>query len=138
MLKVYVDASTKGNPGPSGGGIVVTGEKIYIQEAFPLPHSTNHEAEFLAFLYALDFLKENNYHKQSILIYTDSQILSQSIDKGYAKNEKFALFLNKIHKKFKNFDLILVKWVPESQNKGADHLARQGLQKAIQLENRRK
>lgn len=25
MLRVYVDAATKGNPGPSGGGIVVTG-----------------------------------------------------------------------------------------------------------------
>ncbi|MCZ1512953.1 ribonuclease HI, partial [Enterococcus faecium] len=23
MLKVYIDASTKGNPGPSGGGILI-------------------------------------------------------------------------------------------------------------------
>jgi len=37
MLKVYLDASTKGNPGPSGGGLLIVGEDLHEQHAFVLP-----------------------------------------------------------------------------------------------------
>lgn len=53
MLKVYLDASTKGNPGPSGGGIVIVGTDLHEQIAFPLPDSTNHQAEFAVMVNAL-------------------------------------------------------------------------------------
>ena len=46
MIKAYIDASTKGNPGPSGGGIVLVSEGIHLQKAIPLSVLTNHQAEF--------------------------------------------------------------------------------------------
>ncbi|AYW50409.1 MAG: ribonuclease HI family protein [Tetragenococcus halophilus] len=136
MIKSYIDASTKGNPGPSGGGIVLLGEDIYEQESFALTQLTNHQAEFAVFSHLLDILYKRDLHTQTILVYTDSKILAQTVQKDYTKNRDFKKYLVEIQEKLTNFPLLLIEWVPESKNKGADHLARQGLQKALQLEDR--
>lgn len=137
MLKAYIDASTKGNPGPSGGGIVLLNDDLYEQKSFALPALlTNHQAEFAVLSYLLDHLYERQLHAQTILVYTDSKILAQTIQKNYTKNAEFKKYLNEIQIKLQNFSLLFIKWVPEANNKGADHLARQGLQKALKSENR--
>lgn len=138
MIKSYIDASTKGNPGPSGGGIILLGDGIYEQESFALSELTNHQAEFAVFNYLLDDLYQRQLYNQTILVYTDSQILAQTVQKNYAKNSDFKKFLAEIQEKLTNFPLLLIEWIPEAKNKGADHLARQGLQKALRLKNRRK
>lgn len=137
MIKAYIDASTKGNPGPSGGGIVLVGENIYQQQAFPLPYLTNHQAEFAVFSHLLDLLLEKKLEDKTIIVYTDSKILAQSLEKNYSKNSDFLKFLSVIEEKIIKFPLLMVQWIPEAKNKGADHLARQGLQKALRLEDRR-
>ncbi|GMA47171.1 ribonuclease HI family protein [Tetragenococcus muriaticus] len=134
MIKTYIDASTKGNPGPSGGGIVLFSEDkdIYEQKSFAISTSlTNHQAEFAVFSYLLDHLYTQDLHTQTILVYTDSKILAQTIQKNYTKNQNFKKYLNEIQKKLQNFALLFIKWIPEANNKGADNLARQGLQKAL-------
>ncbi|MCO8293444.1 ribonuclease HI family protein [Tetragenococcus halophilus] len=136
MIKSYIDASTKGNPGPSGGGIVLLGEDIYEQESFALTQLSNHQAEFAVFSHLLDDLYKRGLHTQTILVYTDSKILAQTVQKDYTKNRDFKKYLVEIQEKLTNFPLLLIQWIPESKNNGADHLARQGLQKAIQLEDR--
>ncbi|AYW48568.1 ribonuclease HI [Tetragenococcus osmophilus] len=137
MIKAYIDASTKGNPGPSGGGIVLLNNELYEQDSFAFSDLlTNHQAEFAVFSYLLDDLCERHLHTQTILVYTDSKILAQTIQKNYTKNPEFKKFLNEIQIKLQNFSLLFIKWIPEANNKGADHLARQGLQKALKSENR--
>ncbi|MDN6409402.1 MAG: reverse transcriptase-like protein, partial [Tetragenococcus halophilus] len=83
-----------------------------------------------------DILYKRDLHTQTILVYTDSKILAQTVQKDYTKNRDFKKYLVEIQEKLTNFPLLLIEWVPESKNKGADHLARQGLQKALQLEDR--
>ena len=56
MLKVYLDASTKGNPGPSVGSQFIVGEDLQEQQSLVLPTLTNHQAEFAAMHHALEFL----------------------------------------------------------------------------------
>ena len=136
MIKAYIDAATKGNPGPSGGGIMLTGENIYIQESFPLLVISNHQAEFATFCRLLDFLQESKYTDQTIMVYTDSKILAQTVDKNYTNNADFKKYLEDIQEKLKFFPMLILQWIPESKNKGADNLARQGLQKALKLQNR--
>lgn len=138
MIRAYIDAATKGNPGPSGGGIMLTGENIYIQESFPLPVISNHQAEFATFCRLLDFLQESKYTDQTIMVYTDSKILAQTVDKNYTNNADFKKYLEDIQEELKFFPMLVLQWIPESKNKGADNLARQGLQKALKLQNRRK
>lgn len=137
MLKVYLDASTKGNPGPSGGGIVIVGTDLHEQIAFPLPDSTNHQAEFAVMVNALQLLIDKGLQEQTIMLYTDSKVVAQTIDKNYTKNPAFSDYLTEIQYLLKQFALAIIQWVPESQIKGADHLARQGLAKAMKLKDRR-
>ena len=136
MIKAYIDAATKGNPGPSGGGIMLTGDNRYVQLAFPLPHLTNHQAEFASFCFLLDYLLDQQWQAETIMVSTDSKILAQTIDKDYTNNPAFQPYLATIQEKLAAFSLLIVQWIPESKNKGADNLARQGLQKALKSKNR--
>lgn len=138
MLKIYIDASTKGNPGPSGGGFVIIGEQLHEQISFPLPESTNHQAEFAAFIALLNYLIAQQWQEQTIMVFTDSKVLAQTIEKNHTSNPKFKEFLFTCQQLLPKFNLLLLQWIPENQNKGADNLARQGLKKALALQNRRK
>lgn len=133
MLRVYVDAATKGNPGPSGGGVVVTGtfndEVIHEQLHFPLGTCSNHEAEFRILLAAMEWLVEQNYTQTTILLHSDSKVTVQTIDKNYTGNPIFQPYLTKFKELEPHFSMLLVQWIPENKNKGADTLARQALRK---------
>lgn len=131
MLKVYIDAATKGNPGPSGGGLMITGDKGYLQKSFPLGVLSNHQAEFAMFIEALEFIKEQGWQEETIFCYTDSKVLASTIEKNHTKNQDFAPYLLTFQRMEANFPLLIIQWLPESQNKGADNLARQGLQKQL-------
>lgn len=131
MLKLYTDASTKGNPGPSGGGIVLIEDGQQTQLTHPLAVMTNHEAEFAILDYALAYLLAQEKQEQTLFIYTDSKIVATSLEKNFAKNPEFMPYVRRISTKMKQFNTCFLEWIPESQNKGADHLARQALQKIL-------
>ncbi|OTP11931.1 ribonuclease HI [Enterococcus sp. 10A9_DIV0425] len=132
MLKVYIDASTKGNPGPSGGGIVIVTDQQQEQLAIPLSYGTNHQAEFEIFVKTLEILKNKKVMEETILCYSDSKTLVSTIDKNYTSNKDFIPYLLKIQTLLKDFSLLILQWIPESKNKGADNLARQALRKTLE------
>lgn len=135
MLRVYVDAATKGNPGPSGGGVVITGKsndrQIHEQLHFSLGECSNHEAEFKILIASIEWLIEHKHTQTTILLHSDSKVTVQTIDKNYTGNPTFQPYLIKFKELEKHFSMILLQWIPESKNKGADNLARQALQKYI-------
>lgn len=131
MIKVYVDASTKGNPGPSGGGILIIQENQQEQLKVPLSDGTNHQAEFEVFLKTLKILKEKGLTKETILCYSDSKVLVSTIDKDYTSNQNFITYFQSIQTLLSEFTLLILQWIPESKNRGADHLARQALKASL-------
>ncbi|MCB5950840.1 ribonuclease HI family protein [Enterococcus sp. BWT-B8] len=131
MLRIYVDAATKGNPGPSGGGMVVTGEGIHEQLHFPLGECSNHEAEFRMLILAIEWLIEHHYTQTTILLHSDSKIVVQTIEKKYTGNSDFQPYLKKFQELEQQFTLLIIQWIPENKNKGADNLAKQALQKVM-------
>ncbi|AZP92786.1 ribonuclease HI family protein [Enterococcus mundtii] len=131
MLKVYIDASTKGNPGPSGGGILIVADQQQEQLSIPLSFGSNHQAEFEVFLKTLEILKNRQKAEEIILCYSDSKVLVSTIDKNHTSNKDFLPYLEKIQSLLKDFSMLILQWVPESKNKGADNLARQALQKFL-------
>jgi ribonuclease HI len=78
MIEVYIDGSSKGNPGPGGAGIVIQDkaaqETIGIR-GIPLGHVTNNQAEFLALKHALIELKTQELSREPVNILTDSQLV---------------------------------------------------------------
>ena len=132
MIKVFTDAAVNGNPGDVGLGVLVLkdGEqkpfKISVEEKMD-----NHLAEFTAINWALGWLLEEGYQEELIFMHTDSKVTADAISKRYTKKESNRIILKEIQNKLKDFSQLFVKWIPESENKGADQLARQALQQTI-------
>lgn len=131
MITIHTDAATKGNPGPTGLGILVTFNKQQVQLTSSLPSASNHQGEFAAAIYGFQYLVEHFDHQQLVMFETDSRLLSDAVSKGYAKH--FADQLAVLLKLMDQFETVVTRWVPESQNHGAHHLANQALH---QLERR--
>ena len=78
MIDVYIDGSSKGNPGPGGAGIVIqdnaTQETLGIH-GIPLGYVTNNQAEFLALKHALIELQTRDLSEHPKKILTDSQLI---------------------------------------------------------------
>lgn len=132
MIKVFTDAAVNGNPGDVGLGVLVLkdGEqkpfKISVEEKMD-----NHLAEFTAIDWALSWLLEEGLQEELIFMHTDSKVTADAISKRYTKKEANRIVLKEIQNKLKDFSQLFVKWIPESENRGADQLARQALQQTI-------
>src|SRR5262249_26788500 len=78
MIEIYIDGSSKGNPGPGGAGIVLTDastQKILGTLGIPLGYVTNNQAEFLALKHALIELKKKRLSHDPVNVLTDSQLI---------------------------------------------------------------
>jgi ribonuclease HI len=136
LAKIYFDAATGGNPGLSSCAVViVTEDERYVFEK-DLGILDNHSAEWAAFAFALHCaidLKIDN-----ALVFTDSKLIEDSVNREQVKNDKFKPYLNKTLALANKFELMFVKWVPRNQNKEANHHAQQALYKNTQQEKKRK
>lgn len=128
---MYTDAAVKGNPGKAGVGLLFISDKEQKQLTVPLEgYWNNHHAEFKALLLGLRWLSDNHFTDQMIFCYTDSKIVAQSVEKEYVKDDTASEYLTEILVLMEQFPFISIKWISERNNKGADNLARQALQKA--------
>ena len=132
MIRVRTDAAVNGNPGKVGIGI----EILYEKQQFLFKENTdqlmdNHQAELWAIYRALIILQEKEWHHEVIFLNSDSKFAMMAIEKNYTKKEANRIVLKEIQNKLKGFSQLFVKWIPESENRGADQLARQALQQTI-------
>lgn len=127
MIEVYIDGASAGNPGWSGAGIFIKGNGTVERYALPLGWTTNHDAEFRAFVEALKICLEKGY--QVVSFRTDSQLVHRAVEKEFVKNQAFAPYLNEALLLIKQFELFFIKWIPSAENKSADQLARAAIQK---------
>lgn len=130
MISIYTDAATKGNPGPTGLGILVVVNKKQTQLTATLPHASNHEGEFAAAINGFEYLLKNFNHHELVMFNADSRLLSDAVSKRYAKH--FAPQLATLLKLMDQFDTVVTRWIPEKENHGAHHLANQALRKLEQ------
>lgn len=125
MTKLYIDAATKGNPGPSGAGVLIVHQKQRWQFHHPLPELSNHQAEFQALMTGLKDLEHLDLPKEMLVIYSDSKLVIESLDKAYAKH--YQSEVDQILKLENSYPLVLHQWISDRQNKGAHTLAQQAL-----------
>lgn len=127
MIEVYIDGASAGNPGPSGAGIFIKANGQVERYSFPLGVMENHEAEYRALIKALEICIEKGYRIVSFR--TDSQAVNHAIEKEYAKNNAYAPLLEQALLLSRQLELFFMKWVPSSENKAADELARAAIRK---------
>lgn len=122
LIEVYIDGASAGNPGPSGAGIFIKVNGSVERYSIPLGTMTNHEAEYHALIKGLEICLKNGF--EIVSFRTDSELVNRAIEKEFAKNKQFAPLLEQALHLSKQFHLFFIKWIPSSQNKVADELAR--------------
>jgi ribonuclease HI len=125
LFEVYIDGASAGNPGPSGAGIFIKGEGEVFRYSIPLGVMSNHEAEYHAFIKALEICHDKGFSVVSFR--TDSQLVNAAVEKEFVKNKLYAPLLEKAMELAGQFDLFFMKWIPSSENKTADELARKAV-----------
>ena len=127
MIEVYIDGASAGNPGPSGAGIFINNNGVVERYSIPLGLMDNHSAEYWALIKALEICLEKEFRIVSFR--TDSQAVNRAIEKEFVKNKAYAHLLEKILLLTDQFELFFMKWIPSSENKVADELARAAIRR---------
>ncbi|KID41773.1 ribonuclease HI family protein [Fructilactobacillus fructivorans] len=131
MYKLYSDAAIKPQSHQCGIGILIVHKQEQLQIKKQCKAKDNHVGEFKACIEALKDLQHHLRHSGKIprnvtvLYYTDSSILSDSINKQYAKH--YQKYIDQIIELESHFAFVLTKWIPDNQNMGAHELAFQAL-----------
>ncbi|MCH4169178.1 MAG: reverse transcriptase-like protein [Streptococcaceae bacterium] len=125
MLKIYIDAAT--DTIQSAGGLLIVENGLQIQKQYQLIATENHAAEFEMLIVAMDWLLQQQKQNEMIFIYTDSKAVNLAIEKNYTKNKNLENSLIKFNQLAPSFKLLMIQWLPEAKNKGADTLAKKKL-----------
>ena len=126
MLIVHIDGSSKGNPGPSGIGIIMFRNNFLILNygEFIGVH-TNLLSEYLALKRALQFALLID---KDITIYTDSiTIVQQRKSKERIRKKELKLLFREINNLEKKFKEISYKYIPREKNTAADLVAKKAI-----------
>jgi len=79
QINVYTDGGSRGNPGPSGYGLVIydDNQKILFKESKYLGTKTNNEAEYAGLIGALTWINDNkdSCKISQINFHADSQLM---------------------------------------------------------------
>lgn len=79
-LKVYTDGGCSGNPGPGGWAFIISNGTDKLSRSGIDPATTNNKMELTAVISALEFISASDeYKKQLVEIYTDSQYVKKGI-----------------------------------------------------------
>lgn len=91
QLTIHTDGGSRGNPGVSGGGMVVLHDgELFHSASFPFGIHTNNEAEYMAVVEALTWLtsfsKENAV--QSVQFFLDSKLVVEQLQRNWKIKEQ--------------------------------------------------
>jgi len=130
-IEIYIDGASKGNPGPSGIGVVICrdGETIKNMSVY-IGRATNNIAEYNALIYGLQgalMLKA-----EKVTVNTDSQLLHRQIKKIYKiKNPNLLVLYKQAAQLMSAFKEVLINNIPRQDNRGADKLANLAIKEAF-------
>lgn len=130
-LEIYIDGASKGNPGPSGIGVVICRGGITLKNISSfIGNATNNIAEYMALICALQealILKAD-----CIRIKTDSQLLTRQLNKEYkVKHPNMIGLYNQAVHLLSVFKEASVINIPREENCGADKLATLAVKKGL-------
>jgi ribonuclease HI len=80
---MYTDGAARGNPGPGGYGVILISGQHRKELSQGYKHTTNNRMELRAVIAGLEALKKTGL---TITIYSDSQYVINSVEKGWLKN----------------------------------------------------
>ena len=82
-VTIYTDGAARGNPGPGGYGVILISGEHRKELSQGYTHTTNNRMELMGVIAGLKALKKSGL---TVTIYTDSQYIVNSVEKGWLKN----------------------------------------------------
>lgn len=125
---LYTDGGSRGNPGPSGIGVVILDERRkkvkelskYIGEA------TNNIAEYNALILALE--EACLLSADDVVVYVDSELMTRQLTGEYrVKSAEIKPLFEKALGMLKAFSSFEIKHIAREKNKDADKLANKAI-----------
>ena len=127
-IEIYVDGGSRGNPGPSGVGVVVldaSGKRLKEISKY-IGETTNNIAEYNALLYGLE--EALILRAEEVVINLDSELVAKQLTGDYRVKDSglkplFERAMNML-KSFKSFE---VRHIEREMNKEADKLVNRAI-----------
>ena len=82
-IQLYTDGSSRGNPGPGGYGAVLLFGSHHKELSQGYRRTTNNRMELWAVIAGLEAIKNKEW---PVTVYSDSQYVVNSVEKGWLKN----------------------------------------------------
>lgn len=130
-LEIYIDGASKGNPGPSGVGVIICrGPETLKNLSVYIGDATNNVAEYTALIYALQEALIMGACK--VKVNTDSELLYRQVKKVYKIKSRnlLALYNQAVHL-LSAFQEAAINHIPRENNRGADKLATKAVKDAL-------
>ena len=123
---IHTDGGARGNPGPSGIGVVIeiNGEQYKYKEY--IGETTNNQAEYKAVILALQ--KAQDLGVEEIDLFLDSELVQQQLNQKYkVKNKELQPLFVQVWNLSQGFKKIKYIHVARNDNKAADKLVNEAL-----------
>ncbi|HYA82018.1 MAG TPA: ribonuclease HI family protein [Candidatus Bathyarchaeia archaeon] len=130
MLSIHIDGASRGNPGHSGIGIVITkdNDKIAEYKEF-VGMKTNNQAEYIALKKALEIASNID---DEITVLSDSElVINQRTHRYKVRNKQLKMLFREISNLEKYFRTVIYRHIPREVNAYADCLANQAIDERI-------
>ena len=133
-FKLYVDGAARNNPGPAGAGIyIVKDDEPVEKRGLYLGVKTNNQAEYLALLLGLLFLKQQIGPDDMVLIVSDSELMVKQLKGEYRVKNQDLQQLYLVAKKLLAGLHYDIAHTPREENSVADSLANIGIDRTIRV-----
>ncbi len=132
-LIINTDGGSRGNPGPSGIGVVIRDEKgmVISEHKKYIGETTNNQAEYKALILGLEEVgKISNiqYPISNLEVRMDSELIVRQMQGRYKiKDQGLKPLADIVLKLCKNFEKVEFCHVPRAQNSDADRLVNEAI-----------
>ena len=127
-LVAHIDGGARGNPGPSGYGVVVEDEmgRPVVELSHYLGKQTNNYAEYSGLLAALNYA--TRYGFTAVKVYSDSELMVKQIKGEYkVNNPALKELYGKAIRMIEDLEAFEINHIPREQNREADCLANRAM-----------
>ena len=127
-INIFIDGASRGNPGPSGIGIVFCDDRNnVVKKLFKfIGNATNNVAEYSALIYAMQEALIDRYN--DVKIKSDSELLTKQLTGEYkVKNDNLRPYYDMFHHIARGFDKIEIISINRDNNSIADKLANKAI-----------
>ena len=134
MLSIHIDGASRGNPGYSGIGVVITKDNNKIAEYKEfIGMKTNNQAEYIALKKALEIA--SSLDDENTVLSDSELVINQRTNKYKVRNKQLKLLFREISNLEKYFRIVIYRHIPREINRYADSLANQAIDERIKYKN---